>query len=174
MPLQDVFSQLAAPSFLEPDYNGEFGCPLPRNGKMAISLYSLYQNHLDSVACRFPNGLADFCLYRQLMRAVTHSHKRTRNGWPSILPLTLTRPRVPKNFTEAGQTTYVQPPLLELFRSFAVNIWFNNYSSCPSSGPGVDDLNLAHSRRRLEHHSNSDRQEGRPCSSPDRALESRY
>ena len=56
----------------------------------------------------------------------------------------------------------------------AVNIWFNNCSSCPSSGSGVDDLNLAHSRRRLERHSNSDRQEGRPCSSSDRALESRY
>jgi hypothetical protein len=28
-----------------------------------ISLYSLFQNNFDSVAHRFPNGLADFCLY---------------------------------------------------------------------------------------------------------------
>src|SRR6202030_3115023 len=32
-----------------------------------------------------------------------------RKGWPLILPLTLTNPRVPKNLTESGQTTYVQP-----------------------------------------------------------------
>jgi hypothetical protein len=52
-------------------------------GETAISLYSLFQNHVDSVAYRFPNGLADFCLYRQLMRAVTHSHKRT-SKWMTI------------------------------------------------------------------------------------------
>ncbi len=27
------------------------------------------------------------------------------NGWPSIVPLTFTSPRVPKNLTELGQTT---------------------------------------------------------------------
>ena len=51
--------------------------------EMAISLDSLYQNHVDSVACRFPNGFADFCLYRQHMCAVTHSHKRT-SKWMTI------------------------------------------------------------------------------------------
>jgi len=46
-------------------------------GETAISLYSLFQNHVDSVASRFPNRLADFCLYGQLMGAVAHSHERT-------------------------------------------------------------------------------------------------
>src|ERR1700733_1798410 len=30
--------------------------------------------------------------------------KELRKGWPSIFPVTLTRPRVPKNLTESGQT----------------------------------------------------------------------
>ncbi len=29
-----------------------------------------------------------------------------RKGWPLILPLTFTNPRVPKNLTESGHTTY--------------------------------------------------------------------
>src|SRR5256885_15763869 len=37
----------------------------------------------------------------------------------------LTNPRVPKNSTEPAQTTYVQPPLLALFRSRATNFLFN-------------------------------------------------
>src|SRR6266481_5268752 len=43
------------------------------------------------------------------------------NGWPSTVPRTLTRPRVPKKAAESGMITYVQPPLLSLFCSFAVN-----------------------------------------------------
>src|SRR5579872_7426219 len=44
-----------------------------------------------------------------------------RKGCPSILPLTFTKPRVPKNLTEFGQITYVQPPLAELFCNLAEN-----------------------------------------------------
>src|ERR1700676_648906 len=51
------------------------------------------------------------------------------NGWPSTVPRTLTRPRVPKKAAESGITTYVQPPLLSLFCSFAVNCRFRG-SSC--------------------------------------------
>src|SRR5688500_10390036 len=47
--------------------------------------------------------------------------KELRNGRPSTVPLTLTRPRVPKNSAEPGMTTYVQPPLAGLFWSVAVN-----------------------------------------------------
>ena len=47
------------------------------------------------------------------------------NGHPSIVPRTFTRPRVPKNLTESGQTTYVQPPFLRLFCSLAVNVLFS-------------------------------------------------
>src|ERR1700719_3368529 len=42
-----------------------------------------------------------------------------RNGWPSMVPRTLTRPRVPKNAAESGITTYVQPPLAGDFCSGA-------------------------------------------------------
>jgi hypothetical protein len=48
-----------------------------RTNAAGISLYSFFQNHIDSVAYRFPNGSADFCLHRQFVFAVTHSHKRT-------------------------------------------------------------------------------------------------
>jgi hypothetical protein len=60
-------------------------CALSFHGtrETAISLDPLFQNHLDRVACRFPNGFADFCLYRQHMRSVTHSHKRT-SKWMTI------------------------------------------------------------------------------------------
>ena len=44
-----------------------------------------------------------------------------RNGWPSTVPRTLTRPWVPKYSAEPGITTYVQPPLLGLFSNVAVN-----------------------------------------------------
>src|ERR1035441_8695714 len=47
------------------------------------------------------------------------------NGTPSMVPRTLTRPRVPKNSTDGGQTTYVQPPLLGLFCNLAVKRLFN-------------------------------------------------
>src|ERR1700704_4177471 len=46
------------------------------------------------------------------------------NGWPSTVPRTLTRPRVPKKAAESGMITYVQPPLLSFFCSFAVNCRF--------------------------------------------------
>jgi len=47
--------------------------------------------------------------------------KELRNGWPSIVPRTFTRPFVPKNEAESGITTYVQPPLAGDFCSFALN-----------------------------------------------------
>jgi hypothetical protein len=59
-----------------------------------------------------------------------------RNGWPSILPLTFTKPRVPKNLTESGQTTYVQPPFWVLFCNLAENSLSNFISEpilfCPN------------------------------------------
>jgi hypothetical protein len=45
--------------------------------------------------------------------------KDALNGWPSILPVILTSPFVPKNFAESGHTTYVQPPWFGLFSSVA-------------------------------------------------------
>src|SRR5215467_10770017 len=42
------------------------------------------------------------------------------NGWPSILPLTLTMPPGPKKCTDAIHTTNVHPPLAALFCSLAV------------------------------------------------------
>ena len=47
------------------------------------------------------------------------------NGTPSIFPRTLTSPRDPKNSTDAGQMTKVQPPLFELFWSLALKRLFN-------------------------------------------------
>ena len=44
------------------------------------------------------------------------------------MPLTLTRPCVPKNLTEFGQTTYVQPPLW-LFCNLAENDLFNTFAT---------------------------------------------
>jgi hypothetical protein len=38
-----------------------------------------------------------------------------------MMPLTLTSPRVWKNFTDSGQMTYVHPPGFGLFRNVAVN-----------------------------------------------------
>src|ERR1700676_2139447 len=70
------------------------------------------------IACRTSALTGSLCL--PLPRAINE----LRNGWPSIFPLTLTRPRVPKNLTESGQTTKVQPPFLELFCSLAVNVFF--------------------------------------------------
>src|SRR5512139_2569057 len=61
-----------------------------------------------------------------------------RNAWPAMVPRTLTRPRVPKNSADSGQTTYVQPPLFGLFCSVAVNCLSNMGSSSrlvPSVGP---------------------------------------
>src|SRR6266567_8390951 len=48
-----------------------------------------------------------------------------RKGWPSIVPRTFTSPRVPKNSTDSGQTTYVQPPFDGLLLSLALNCLFN-------------------------------------------------
>src|SRR5437773_5078684 len=47
--------------------------------------------------------------------------KELWNGTPSMRPLTLTSPRVPKNFTDWGQTTYTQPPGFGLRRNLALN-----------------------------------------------------
>jgi hypothetical protein len=47
--------------------------------------------------------------------------KELRRGRPSTVPRTLTRPFVPKKLTDAGQTTYVHPPLAELLCNFARN-----------------------------------------------------
>src|SRR5258707_418970 len=44
-----------------------------------------------------------------------------RNGWPSMVPRTFTRPRVPKNSTDPGQITYVQLPLPMPFFRTALN-----------------------------------------------------
>src|SRR5690242_814749 len=46
------------------------------------------------------------------------------NGWPSMVPRTLTRPLVPKYATDSGQTRYVQPPSASLRTSVAVNSLF--------------------------------------------------
>ena len=46
------------------------------------------------------------------------------NGWPSMVPRTLTRPLVPKNSTDSGQIRYVQPPLASLCTKVAVNSLF--------------------------------------------------
>src|SRR5580698_3480336 len=51
--------------------------------------------------------------------------KELRNSWPSTLPRTLTRPRVPKNSADSGQITKVQPPFFGLFCSLAVNDFFS-------------------------------------------------
>src|ERR1700684_584571 len=56
--------------------------------------------------------------------------KELRNSWPSTLPRTLTRPRVPKNSTDSGQITNVQPPFFGLFCSFAVNDFFSAGMTC--------------------------------------------
>jgi hypothetical protein len=45
------------------------------------------------------------------MGAVSQAMNELRNGWPSMVPRTLTRPRVLKNAAESGIITYVQPPL---------------------------------------------------------------
>ena len=45
-----------------------------------------------------------------------------------MVPRTFTKPRVPKNFTESGHTTYVYPPLASLFTTFAVNRLFSIFS----------------------------------------------
>src|SRR5436190_6774162 len=50
--------------------------------------------------------------------------KELWKGSPSIVPRTLTRPRVPKNSADFGQITYVWPPFAGLFRSFAVKRMF--------------------------------------------------
>ena len=59
---------------------------------------------------------ADVGRHGQLVTTVAHSHKRAPKWHASILPCNLTSPRVLKNSTESGQTTYVQPPLLGLFQ----------------------------------------------------------
>src|SRR4051794_10993509 len=46
--------------------------------------------------------------------------KELSNGWPSTVPRTLTRPRVPKNSAEPGICTYVQPPGAPLSSRVAV------------------------------------------------------
>ena len=43
------------------------------------------------------------------------------NGWPSMVPRTFTSPRVPKNSTDRGHTTYVQPPVAGLLRRVSSN-----------------------------------------------------
>lgn len=48
-----------------------------------------------------------------------------RNGCPSMVPRTLTRPRVPKYSADSGHTTYVQPPFVGFVRSVAVNCLSN-------------------------------------------------
>src|SRR5262249_10808551 len=56
-----------------------------------------------------------------------------RNGWPSTVPRTLIKPRVPKNAAESGITTYVQPPFAGDFCSFALNclsIWRETFAIC--------------------------------------------
>ncbi len=63
-----------------------------------------------------------------------------RNGWPSIVPRTFTRPRVPKNATDSGQITYVQPPLPGCFCNMALNRLFNMrrlYQACLFSFPAL-------------------------------------
>jgi len=50
--------------------------------------------------------------------------KELRKGWPSIVPLTFTSPRVAKKVAESGITTYVQPPLAGDFTSLALNRLF--------------------------------------------------
>src|SRR5688572_8848099 len=62
-----------------------------------------------------------------------------RNGWPSMVPATLTRPRVPKNSTESGITTYVQPPGLGLLTSVAVNC----RSSARGASPALDGRGIS-------------------------------
>src|SRR5438067_1633925 len=56
-----------------------------------------------------------------LWRPSPSAMKELRKGTPSTVPRTFTSPRVPKNRAESGHTTYVQPPLLGLFSSDAVN-----------------------------------------------------
>jgi hypothetical protein len=48
-----------------------------------------------------------------------------RNGCPSIVPRTFTRPRVPKNAAEPGMIKQVHAPACFPFRSFALNCFFN-------------------------------------------------
>ena len=43
------------------------------------------------------------------------------NGTPSMVPVTLTRPRVLKKVAEPGMTTYVQPPWAGDLTSAALN-----------------------------------------------------
>jgi hypothetical protein len=66
-----------------------------------------------------------------------------RNGWPSTVPLTFTRPRVPKYSAEFGTTTKVHPPLFGLFCRVALNCLLELLIEDPP-----DQLLLSRRRRR--------------------------
>ena len=66
-------------------------------------------------------------------RGVYASHfpkpvKELWKGTPSTVPRTFTKPRVPKNSTEPGQTTYAHPPGLPLFSKVAVKRLLSHFS----------------------------------------------
>jgi predicted RNase H-like nuclease len=60
-------------------------------------------------------------LIGSLWRPSPSAMNELRKGYPSTVPLTFTKPRVPKYSAEFGMTTYVHPPLFWLFSSVAVN-----------------------------------------------------
>ena len=69
----------------------------------------------------FPIAARISALIGSICRPLPIAMKELRNGWPSIVPRTFTKPRVPKNATESGHTTYVQLPLLAPFCRTALN-----------------------------------------------------
>ena len=65
----------------------------------------------------------------------------------------LTRPRVPKNSTDSGQTTYVQPPLLGLFCKVCSELLVHPdlLSIASSFGPATRRELIAATLRDLRH-----------------------
>jgi hypothetical protein len=71
-------------------------------------------------------------LIGSLWRPSPRAMKALWKGWPSTVPATFTKPPVPKNEAESGQTTKVQPPRWGLFSNVAVKV--RSIFSVPCSG----------------------------------------
>ena len=77
--------------------------------------------------------------------------KELRNATPSIVPRTLTSPRVPKYSADPGIIRYVQPPLAGLRCSVAVNclsIEPSDVSSVPGGSYGCQTAYQHQTHRR--------------------------
>ncbi len=69
----------------------------------------LFQRHGHSVARLSPDCSTDIRLHRQHVQAVAHGHKRSSEWMTVDLAADLDQTPRPKNVTDSGQTTCVQP-----------------------------------------------------------------